>query len=122
MHLEYGPLSEEYVLKFVDKAKAMNLDEIQILDHSHRFVEFEKMYEPLKKYDVQKIWLENKQMKFKDSVAEFVELMQNIKSKDLGIKIKYGLEICYTPSAEQLIKDVVNNFHFDFLFIKAKKE
>ena len=41
MHLEYGPLSVDYVLEFVQEAVKKGLDEIQILDHTHRFKEFE---------------------------------------------------------------------------------
>ena len=41
MHLEYGTLSVEYVLQFVQEAIKKGLNEIQILDHTHRFKEFE---------------------------------------------------------------------------------
>ena len=40
MHLEYGDLSKEYVLQFVESAVKNGMDEIQILDHTHRFKEF----------------------------------------------------------------------------------
>ena len=54
MHLENGPLTKEYVYEFIDEAILKGIDEIQILDHTHRFKEFEKCYEPLKKYSKQK--------------------------------------------------------------------
>lgn len=41
MHLENGPLTKEYVLQFVEEAQKKGIDEIQILDHTHRFIEFE---------------------------------------------------------------------------------
>ena len=37
MHLEYGDLSKEYILQFVESAVKNGMDEIQILDHTHRF-------------------------------------------------------------------------------------
>ena len=45
MHLEYGDLAKEYVLEFVNAAVNKGLKKIQILDHTHRFVEFEPIYE-----------------------------------------------------------------------------
>lgn len=115
MHLEYGPLSEEYVLEFIAEAKRKGLSEIQILDHTHRFIEFEPMYESLKKYPIQKEWLENKEKKFKDHVSDFIELMEKIKQKDLGIKVTYGLEVCYTPKTKEFIKETLANYKLDFV-------
>ncbi|MDO4197995.1 MAG: PHP domain-containing protein [Erysipelotrichaceae bacterium] len=115
MHLEYGPLNKEYVLEFVEAARKKGLSEIQILDHTHRFIEFEEMYEPLKKYEVQKVWLENRKMKFKDHLKDYIELMKKIQEMDLGIRVKYGLEICYTPESEEFIRNVVKDYEFDFL-------
>ena len=54
----------------------------------------------LKDYEVQKTWLENKKMKFKDHLADFVNLMEDVKAMDLPIKVTYGLEVCYVPQHE----------------------
>lgn len=115
MHLEYGPLSKEYVLEFVDAAQKKGLDEIQILDHSHRFIEFEPIYEELKQYEVQKKWLENKKMKFKDHLKDYVSLMQEVKKMDLPVKVSYGLEVCFVPKHEAYIKEVLSQYPFDFV-------
>ena len=100
MHLENGPLTKEYVLEFVEEAHKKGIDKIQILDHTHRFIEFEPIYMELKDYEVQKTWLENKKMKFKDHLADFVNLMEDVKAMDLPIKVTYGLEVCYVPQHE----------------------
>lgn len=115
MHLENGPLTKEYVLAFVEAAHQKGLDEIQILDHTHRFIEFEPAYEELKKYEVQKTWLENKKMKFKDHLSDYVDLMEDVKTMDLPVKVSYGLEVCYVPQHEQLIRDILSQYHFDFI-------
>lgn len=115
MHLEYGPLSKEYVLEFVNAAKKQGLDEIQILDHSHRFIEFEPIYEELKQYEVQKKWLENKKMKFKDHLKDYVSLMQEVKKMDLPVKVSYGLEVCFVPKHEAYIKEILSQYPFDFV-------
>lgn len=67
MHLEYGELNKEYVLQFVDEAVKKKLTRIQILDHTHRFKEFEPIYAKLKEEPLQKEWLENK----KDEIQRF---------------------------------------------------
>ena len=115
MHLEYGPLSKEYVLEFVKEAQNKGLDSIQILDHTHRFKEFEECYEPLKKYDVQKTWLENRKMKFKDSLDDYDKLIKEVKELELPIEVKFGLEVCYTPSSEKKLKEILSKHHYDFL-------
>lgn len=115
MHLEYGPLTEEYVLQFVEHAKDMGLSEIQILDHTHRFIEFEPVYSDLREYEVQDTWLNNRKLKFRDHLSTYVELMERIKKMDLPVKVTYGLEVCYTPQAEEYIKSVLKDYHFDFL-------
>lgn len=115
MHLENGPLTKEYVLQFVEAAHQKGLDEIQILDHTHRFIEFEPIYEGLKAYDIQKTWLENKDMKFKDHISDFVDLMKDIQAMDLPVKVKYGLEVCYVPQYEDNIREVLSMYSFDFI-------
>lgn len=114
IHLEKGPLTKDYVLEFVRVAYQKGLDEIQILDHSHRFIEFEPIYEELKRYDAQKQWLETA-TKFKDHLQTFVDLMQEIQAMDLPIKVKYGLEVCYVPLHEAYISQVLSAYHFDFV-------
>ena len=115
MHLENGPLTKEYVLEFVQEAHKKGLDEIQILDHTHRFIEFEPIYQELKEYEVQKVWLENKKMKFKDHLSDFVDLMKEIQTMDLPVKVKYGLEVCYVPSHENYIREILSQYDFDFV-------
>ena len=80
MHLEYGDLNKEYVLKFVDAAVKKGLTKIQILDHTHRFKEFEEIYTELKEEPLQKKWLENKAMKFKDTLDDYDKLIEEVKA------------------------------------------
>lgn len=48
MHLENGPLTKEYVMQFINEAYKQGFDRIQILDHTHRFKEFEVIYQGVK--------------------------------------------------------------------------
>lgn len=79
MHLENGPLTKEYVMQFINEAYKQGFDRIQILDHTHRFKEFEVIYQGVKDAsDYQKEWLANKKMKFKDSLSSYVRLINEV--------------------------------------------
>ena len=115
MHLEYGDLNKEYVLKFVDAAVKKGLTKIQILDHTHRFKEFEEIYTELKEEPLQKKWLENKAMKFKDTLDDYDKLIEEVKALDLPIEVTFGLEVCYVPKHEKKIGEVLANHNYDFV-------
>lgn len=115
MHLEYGELNKGYVLQFVEAAQKKGLTKIQILDHTHRFKEFEPIYAELKEEPLQKKWLENKKMKFKDSLDDYDRLIEEMKNIDLPIEVSFGLEVCYVPKHEEYIRDVLKKHHYDFV-------
>ena len=111
-HLEKGPLSKEYVLEFVKEAINKGIDDLQILDHSHRFKEFEPMYKSMKIIDSQTDWLNHD---FRNSLSEYLDLIKEIKELSLPIKVSFGLEVCYRRKDEEFLKDLLKNYHFDFL-------
>lgn len=115
MHLEFGNLTKEYVLEFVDAAIKKGLNKIQILDHTHRFIEFEPIYSGLKDEPLQKKWLENKKMKFKDSLDKYDLLIKEIKKMDLPIDVTFGLEVCYVPEYKDYIRKILNKHSYDFI-------
>lgn len=115
MHLEYGDLTKEYVLQFIEAAVKKGLTKIQILDHTHRFKEFEPIYTELKEEPLQKKWLENKKMKFKDSLNDYDYLIKEMKEIDLPIEVSFGLEVCYVPNHEEYIRNVLKAHHYDFV-------
>ena len=116
MHLEYGDLSKEYVLQFVESAVKNGMDEIQILDHTHRFKEFRPVYEGVRKASpYQEEWLNNKEMKFHSTLDEYCALIKKIKAMDLPIKVSFGLEVCYVPEYEETLREILKPYHFDFL-------
>ncbi|NLC96349.1 MAG: histidinol phosphate phosphatase [Erysipelotrichaceae bacterium] len=113
IHLENGPLSLDYLNLFIDEAIKNNLSEIQILDHTHRFKEFTSIYEKVKNSsELQEKWLKTK---IKDSLVDYLELIELAKQQNYPIKVKFGLEVCYTSENEELIKDILKDYKFDFL-------
>ena len=114
VHLEYGDLSEEYVMEFVNEAVRKGLDELNILDHTHRFFEFRPCYDHLRIYPQQDAWLD-KPTHFHNSLAEYESLIEKMRKRDLPIKLKFGLEVCYTEDTEKMLREILKDHHFDFL-------
>lgn len=114
MHLEYGPLEMDYVYEFINKAIEAGIDEIGILDHTHRFREFMPLYDNLRFIDKQDQWLKGER-KFCNGLDEYIGLISKVKSQKLPIMVKFGLEVCYVPECEDFLKGLLDNYCFDFL-------
>ena len=112
VHLENGPLSKEYAQKFIEQAIKMGVSELHILDHTHRFKEFYHCYDELRPIEIQDKWLGGK---FKSSLKEYDELISELKKEKYPIEVKYGLEVCYTPKSEKLLKEILADLNYDFL-------
>lgn len=113
IHLENGALSEAYAMRFVEAAAAKGLDEIHILDHTHRFIEFAPMYDKLKQTShYQKEWLDKKRL---EPLSAYHALIETMKQKELPVRVKWGLEVCYTPEAKPLLNKLLKAYPYDFL-------
>lgn len=113
VHLENGELSVNYAMQFVNKAAQRGIDTLQILDHTHRFLEFAPMYEGVRQADpLQEQWLSKK---IKDSITSYHQLIETMKQMDLPIKVRFGLEVCYTPEAEPFLREILAQYPYDFI-------
>lgn len=112
IHIEKGPYTKEWIDQFVQQAIRMGMDEIYLLEHSHRFAEFAPMYTSICEYsEYQKNWYKKKAAL---SIKEFQSLITEMRKIEFPIKIKWGLEVCYFPEHEKLIGDILHSFPFDF--------
>ncbi len=114
MHLEYGELTVEYALKFIDEGIRKGLDEVDILDHTHRFVEFRECYDHLRIFAQQDDWL-NGPGKFRSRLSEYDQLISQIREMKLPIRVRFGLEVCYSTDTEELLREILKDCHYDFL-------
>ena len=115
IHLERGPYTLEWLDKFVAAAVSRGVDEIYLLEHSHRFSEFLPMYQSVGEYnDYQRNWLERKGSSSL-SLRNYTALIELARGASYPIKIKFGLEICYFEDAEPFIRDMISQFPFDFV-------
>ena len=112
IHIERGPYTKEWIDKFVNQAVEMGLDEIYLLEHSHRFQEFSPMYSEIRRYsEYQNSWYEGRSGL---SIKQFISLIDEMRQYEFPVKIKWGLEICYFPEYENLTSDILSSFPFDF--------
>ena len=112
IHIERGNYTKEWIDRFVEQAMNMGLEEIYLLEHSHRFKEFAPMYSSVCKFsEYQQSWY-NKRTGL--TIKQFTNLIDEMKMHHFPIKIRWGLEICYFPEYEQLISEILKSYNFDF--------
>lgn len=111
-HLENGDLTIEYVQEFVNEAVKKGITTLHILDHTHRFKEFEFAYEKLKETPIQKEWLSKK---FKNSLDDYMKLIEECRKIEFPIEVKFGLEVCYVEEYEEGLRELLSKYPFDYL-------
>lgn len=115
IHIEKGPYTVEWLNEFIQTAVKRDLDEIYLLEHSHRFIEFTDMYESICKYnDYQREWF-NRKNDGKLSIKNYTDLINQAKQISYPIKVRFGLEVCYFKDHERLIKEVTDSYPYDFI-------
>lgn len=58
LHGKGGGYNIDFFEGFIKTAQNRGLDEIYLLEHTHQFIEFEKVYEPIKTYnEYQRNWI-----------------------------------------------------------------
>ncbi|HHY47651.1 MAG TPA: histidinol-phosphatase [Firmicutes bacterium] len=114
IHLERGPLTREWLLRFVDMARARGISEIGISEHGTRFREFKALMAPLKlensPFSHIRQWYSND---FKDALEDYVRLI--VEAKALGAPVKLALEVDYIPGAEDALRELIAGYPFDYI-------
>lgn len=116
VHLERGPYTREWMSKFVEQAQVMGITQLFMLEHTHRFEEFTGVYEAIFKDQVvakeQTEWFYNKP---KLKITDYIAFIQEMKQIDWPIEVRFGLEVCYFPEKEELLRDKLSEYPWDFL-------
>ena len=98
---------------FIKVAQEAGLDEIYLLEHTHQFTEFEKVYEPVKSYnEFQHNWVTKRMT---GSIEDYIRFINTVKKTDYPVKVKFGLEVCYIPETADILSGILGNYKFDFL-------
>jgi len=115
VHLDKGKLSLQWIQLFVDNAIKKNINELYLLEHTNMFTEFMPIYEEMAKFnEYQKNWVENKKRNA-ISLSEYIHFIEEMKENQFPVKIKYGLEVCYSPLYDEILQNIFKNYYFDFL-------
>lgn len=112
IHFHNQPYTLETIENMVKSAISKGIDEIWLLDHTHKFKEFGFLYANLK----ENLTIEWYKKKSPIAIQEYIDFINLVKSKKWPIKIKFGLEVCYFPESENQLIHVLNSLpDFDFL-------
>ncbi|HIY19690.1 MAG TPA: histidinol phosphate phosphatase [Candidatus Blautia avistercoris] len=113
IHLERGTYTKDWVTKFVSQAQKKGLDEIYLLEHTHRFREFLPMYRHL--YGTNGYfdsWLDGRGSQ---RLSDYLKLAEEMRKESFPVKVRWGLEVCYFPDWEEFIKRETQDLPLDFL-------
>lgn len=114
IHIERGAYTLDWINQFVSKAVEMELDEIRLLEHCYRFEEFVPMYGSVCAYsEYVNAWFHRNAGVYK--LADYLELIERVRSQHFPIEIKFGLEICYFEAFEDFTYELTKGKGFDFL-------
>lgn len=105
--------STDFLEGFIQVAQDAGLDEIYLLEHTHQFMEFEKVYEPVMAYnDFQNNWITTR---MNGTIEDYVRFIRQVKDNKYPVKVKFGLEVCYIPETADLMAEILKKYVFDFL-------
>lgn len=108
-----GEYSIDLVGSFIGHAVKRGITELYLLEHTHQFHEFERIYRPVSEYnEYQRTWLSGK---MKASLEDYATFIESIRDHVFPIKVRFGLEACYIPETADLLIDIVKKHEWDFV-------
>lgn len=115
IHIERGEYTKEWIEQFVNQAVKMNIDEINLLEHTIRIKDFHPAFEEAKNYNLyQKRWFAGKE-KQAHTLEEYKALITEIRNTDYPVKINFGLEVCWFEQHEDFIREMLKDNFFDYV-------
>ena len=115
IHIERGEYTKEWIDRFVAQAVKMNIDEINLLEHTIRIRDFHPAFKEARAYNLyQKRWFEGKE-KQAHTLDEYKVLITEIRNSDYPIKVNFGLEVCWFEQHEDFLRDMLSDGYFDYV-------
>lgn len=115
IHIERGEYNRQWIEKFINRAVEMNIDEINLVEHSIRIKEFHPTFEQAKNYNLyQQRWFEGKKSQA-HSIDEYLKLIEDIKNTNYPVKVNFGLEVCWFEQHFNLLSDLLSDNLFDYV-------
>lgn len=105
------PYSYDVLMSYVKKAQDQGIEELTIVEPTHKFIECALLYTEIKyTYSYQLQWYEAIP---KISIQEYHNFIEDMRKKEFPIRIKFGLCVCYFTQHEQFIKQLKKEFNYD---------
>ncbi|MCR5207113.1 MAG: PHP domain-containing protein [Eubacterium sp.] len=115
VHIERGEYNREWIERFIEKAAEMQLEEINLLEHTVRIKEFHPCFKEAREYSLyQKKWFDSKREQA-HSLAEYKALIDEIKSKTYPVRVNFGLEVCWFEQHKDYIGELVSECGLDYV-------
>ena len=115
VHLEKGSYCIEWIQEFIQYALSRKINEIYFLEHTHIFKECSSLYAEMSYYnEYQNNWYRKKYENARP-LKEYTDFIDKMKKERFPIKLKFGLEVCYSPEHIKDIENIKNMYSFDFL-------
>lgn len=112
-HGNSGKYSIDLVDGFVEQARKRGITELYLLEHTHQFIEFEKMYKPVSEYnEYQRKWLSGK---MKASLGSYTSFIDSVRDHVFPIKVRFGLEACYIPETADILVEMLKQYDWNFV-------
>ena len=112
VHIEFGEYSPAYVDRIVEEAQSQGVTELWILDHTHKFIDFNSIYDIIRIDRFQKDWYDRKRP---IPLVDYIDFIETVRLKKYPIKLLFGLEVCYFEEKEDIIRKIIKPYKFDFL-------
>lgn len=115
VHLEKGSYCREWIDQFVSYALSRGIDEIWFLEHTHIFRECQSLYREMADFNAyQRGWYAGKLANARP-LSEYTDFIDQCRRETFPVRIRFGLEVCYSPEHEREIEIIRDSYPFDFL-------
>lgn len=100
VHLEKGEYCIEWINEFISYAVSRNIDEIYFLEYTHIFKECRSLYDEMSQYNAYQNQWYKKKLKMSRPLKDYIDFIERMKNNHFPVKVKFGLEVCYSPGHE----------------------
>lgn len=105
------PYSYENLMKYATSALHKGIEELIVLEPTHKFIECAPLYREIRAtYPCQEEWYDNIQ---KISIVEYQTFIEQMRTKEFPVKIRFGLCVCYFTQHEFFIRQLLKAFPYD---------
>lgn len=115
VHLEKGDYCIEWINEFIHYALLRGITEIYFLEHTHIFRECQSLYSEMAGFNAYQGQWYAKKLKNARPIAGYIEFVELMKQHSFPVKLRFGLEVCYSPGHEKDIEIIKGLYPFDFL-------